>query len=249
MGIFGKIIGGSIGFMLAGPLGALAGAALGHSFDGKRKPVSGSASGSKTNQLQMYFYVAAFSLMAKTAKADGRVSEEEIATINRFMNDNLNMDEESRDFAIRIFNEAKNNNVSFREYAKQFNQVTQNKYELKQMLISMLLQIAASDNEFHPEEERIIYETAYILGISDSDYEDLKATYIQDTDKYYKILGCSKNDSFDTIKKKYRSLVKEFHPDKIVSKGLPEEFAKFAKQKFQEIQDAYEHISEEQNSK
>ncbi|MEA1972178.1 MAG: TerB family tellurite resistance protein [Candidatus Cloacimonadota bacterium] len=245
MSFIGKLIGGSIGFMFAGPLGALAGAALGHSFDNKNRKLTGS----KTDQIQMYFYVATFSLMAKTAKADGRVSEEEIAVINDFIKNNLKLDEQGRDFAIKIFNEAKNNNVSFTEYAKQFKQVTQGKNELSQMLISMLFAIATSDNDFHAEEERIIFEIAQIIGVSSSEYNNLKASYVKDTEKYYKILGCSKNDSFEVIKKKYLKLVKEYHPDKIVSKGLPEEFSNFAKQKFQDIQEAYEIISEENNKK
>ena len=77
------------------------------------------------------------------------------------------------------------------------------------------------------------------------EYSKFKSRYVKDFEKYYAILGCSTNDSDGQIKKQYRKLVSEYHPDKIASKGLPEEFTKFANDKFREIQGAYEVIKKE----
>jgi DnaJ like chaperone protein len=63
--------------------------------------------------------------------------------------------------------------------------------------------------------------------------------------KYYAVLGCTSGDTNEQIKKQYRKLVSEYHPDKIISKGLPDEFIKFANDKFNEIQEAYEAVKKE----
>ena len=84
---------------------------------------------------------------------------------------------------------------------------------------------------------------------SDSQYHAIKSRYIAAADRYYKILGCTKNDTDDQIKSKYRALVKEYHPDKIASKGLPEEFTRLAEEKFREIQEAFDGIRKERNMK
>ena len=77
----------------------------------------------------------------------------------------------------------------------------------------------------------------------------MKAQYFQEkpVEKYYGILESSPDDSDNTIKSNYRRLVKEYHPDKIQAKGLPPEFQEFAKEKFQEIQNAYEEITKIRN--
>ena len=84
-------------------------------------------------------------------------------------------------------------------------------------------------------------------GLFDEKYKKLKSRYIQDVDKYYAVLGCDSNDSNEHIKRQYRKLVSDYHPDKIASKGLPGEFTKFANDKFREIQEAYETIKKERN--
>ena len=83
--------------------------------------------------------------------------------------------------------------------------------------------------------------------MTEEQYKKLKSRYVQDSEKYYAILGCDSSDSNEHIKSQYRKLVLDYHPDKIASKGLPEEFTKFANDKFREIQEAYEFIKKERN--
>ena len=111
----------------------------------------------------------------------------------------------------------------------------------------LLFRIAAADGTFHPAEEAALERIKEIFQISDNQFNNLKATYFKDTNKYYKLLNCTPDSSEEEIRSNYKKLVKDFHPDTIVSKGLPEEFTDFATKRFQEIQDAYEHIRRERN--
>lgn len=66
-------------------------------------------------------------------------------------------------------------------------------------------------------------------------------------DKYYEVLGCNRDASLDDVRKKYKELVFKFHPDRVASKDLPEEFIQFSTQKFKEVHDAYEKIKSIRN--
>jgi DnaJ like chaperone protein len=92
----------------------------------------------------------------------------------------------------------------------------------------LLFRIVAADGTFHPAEEAALKRIKEIFHISDNQYEDLKAVYFDDLDKYYKILNCTPESTTEEIKSNYKKLVKDFHPDVIISKGLPEEFIEFA---------------------
>ena len=243
MGWMGKIIGGSVGFMLGGPLGAVAGIALGAIYDsGTSRPGSRLNSGEEDH---LTFFLAAFSMLAKLAKADGVVSREEIAVIKRFMRDNLGLDSEGQKLAIRIFNQAKTSPDRFEDYAAQFYSIFAGRREIIISMFDILLAVASADGVIHLNEERMLNIAARIFHINSGQYGRMKESREDGGDKYYAILGCSRSDSNETIKKKYRKLASEFHPDKIIAKGLPEEFVTFAKTKFQEIQGAYEKVKKE----
>jgi len=111
--------------------------------------------------------------------------------------------------------------------------------------IDILLRVSVADGTLNPGEEKLILSAVRIFNFNDEKYRKLKSKYIKEFDRYYSILGCDRNDSDEDIKKHYRKLVSDYHPDKIASKGLPEEFTKFANDKFREIQEAYEVIKKE----
>ncbi len=251
MSWLGKIVGGTIGFALGGPLGAIAGAAFGHTFDRKndRMYISGQTRLSNGEEAQFTFFIAAFSMLAKLAKADGRVSEEEIDAVNKFMLYDLNLDPESRMAAMNIFNTAIESSESFDDFASQFYNQFHVQPQMLELMIDILLRVSIADGTMSESEERLIRSAARIFNFTDERYQKLKSKYIQEFEKYYAILGCGKNDTNEHIKSRYRKLVMEYHPDKIVSKGLPEEFTKFAQDKFREIQDAYDYIRKERGIK
>lgn len=229
--------------MLGGPLGAVAGIALGAIYD------SGvSRSGSRLNsgeEEHLTFFLATFSMLAKLAKADGVISREEIAVISRFMKENLGLDSEGEKLGIRIFNQAKTSPDRFEDYAVQFYSIFSGRREIIISMFDILMVVASADGVVHPNEERMLNSAARIFHISSGQYGRIKESRKSGVDKCYAILGCSRSDSNETIKKKYRKLAVEFHPDKIIAKGLPEEFITFAKTKFQEIQKAYEKVKAE----
>jgi len=247
MGWFGKMVGGTIGFALAGPLGAIAGAAFGHAYDSttdsdRREERAYLSTGEAT---QMTFFVAAFSMLAKLVKTDGRIEKEEIDTIERFMAQDLNLAPESRRYARNIFQTALQSHETFEGFATQFYQQFRYRPQFLELIIDILLRVAISDAALTDVEEKVILSAVRIFNFSDEKYRQIRSKYVNEVEKYYAVLGCRPNDSEDTIKQQYRKLVQDYHPDKIISKGLPEEFVKFANDKFREIQEAYDVVKKE----
>ena len=247
MGWFGKVVGGTIGFALGGLLGAVAGAAFGHTFDSSSKQhyVNNNARLSSGEEAQFTFFIAAFSMLAKLAKADGRISKEEIDSIEDFMVNNLNLNHESRRLAMNIFHAAIDSHETFHDFARQFYMQFSRQPQLLELMMDMLFRVSVADGILSESEEQLIHSAARVFNFNDAEYSKFKSRYVKDFEKYYAILGCNGNDSDDQIKKQYRKLVSEYHPDKIASKGLPEEFTKFANDKFREIHGAYEEIKKE----
>lgn len=264
MGWYGKLIGGAIGFtFLGGPFGAILGAVIGHSFDKRAefqegggntgagssgRSWSGSAAGfTPGDQAQMVFFVAAFSMLGKMASADGKVSDAEIRAIGDFIDRDLGLGYQEKQFAMRIVMTAANSSETFEKFAAQFYAEFRNQPQILATMYDILLKVSTADNVVSPEEEKLLGIAARIFNISSTQNETHKARYYGSTDKYYSILGCKRSDSNETIKSNYKKLVKDYHPDVIASKGLPEEFTKFAAEKFREINQAYEEIRKERN--
>lgn len=251
MSWLGKMIGGTIGFALGGPLGAVAGAAFGHTFvDKKEERYLSSRPGtretlSSNEEAQLVFFTAVFSMLAKLCKADGRVSENEISAIETFMKRDLHLDLNSQSTAINIFKQALNSPESFEGFAIQFYSTFRTQSNIIDLMMDILLRVSTADGKISNEEETILLSAIRIFNYSDSDYERFKSRYVKKTNKYYAVLKCDETASDEEIKKQYRKLATEYHPDKIEAKGLPEEFIKFANDKFSEIQEAYDAVKKE----
>ena len=242
MSWFGKIMGGGVGFMLGGPLGALVGATLGHALidergRGERGPMSG------VEQRQAVFFTAVFAMLGKIAKADGRVCEKEIAAVKVFMNEQLRLPPAVQQFAIGVFNEAKDNDTPFEEYARQLGAVFADNPALRTMLYQVLFSVAMVDGSLHPAEEVILRAAPAPLGLHPGIFDTVRRQFGHDLSHHYAVLGLEDGAPLAEVKKAYRRLATEYHPDKVVSKGLPEDFARFAEQKFKEINEAYAVIS------
>ena len=146
---------------------------------------------------------------------------------------------------MNIFHAAVKSQDNFNDFATQFYSLFQTQYQMLDLMIDILLRVSVADGILSQSEERLILSAVRIFNFSDEKYSKLKSRYIKDFEKYYAILECNRNDSNEHIKKQYRKLVSDYHPDKIASKGLPEEFTKFANDKFREIKEAYEVIKKE----
>lgn len=247
MGWFGKLAFGSMGLLFGGPLGAVAGAALGHHLvDKAENQEVGSRTLLHTEQTQAAYFVSMFSILGKLARIDGVITRDEIAVVEDFIN-NLNISETEKQFAKQVFGEAQDSTYSIDDFAMQFYQISMGQPTVLISFLDLLFRIAAADNRFHPAEEAALNRIKNIFCIRDQQFDNMKVAYFKDVDGFYKVLNCTPDSSNDEVKANYKKLVKDFHPDTIVSKGLPEEFTEFATKRFMEIQEAYEEIRQERS--
>ena len=260
MGWLGKLIGGAMGLALGGPLGMIAGIAFGNLFDRASQYSSGydrsipfgteETPMNHQQQSQMIFFVGAFSMLARIATVDGRLVPEEQRKIEEFINHDLQLDMQGRQAALRVFNAALGGGGTFEQFATQFYQNFAHEPSILELMIDILVRVAAADGTISNAEDALIATAARIFRISDALLASLKRRYSSVSAspvKAYAVLGLSSEASVEEIKKAYRKLSIEFHPDTIASKGLPEEFTTFAAEKFRAIQEAYDAIRKERN--
>lgn len=245
MGWFGKLTFGTMGLLFGGPIGAIAGAAIGHHLVDKHDNLENrSLPMGQAEQSQAAYFVSMFSILGKLAKVDGQVTKAEIAVIEDFLR-NLNIPEREKHFAKQVFNESKRSPYTIDDFAIQMYQINRHQPTILLSFMDLLFKLVAADGNLQPTEEAALTRIKEIFRISDRQFNNLKESYFKDVDMYYKILNSEPEDSNEEIRANYKKLVKDFHPDTIISKGLPEEFIQFATKRFQEIQVAYEKVRKE----
>ena len=237
MSIWGGITGGLLGFAVLGPIGALVGSVIG-------SRISGNSSRKRLNNFdrQVAFFAALFACLAKLAKADGRVDESEVQKIEEIISKKLNLSGEHRNFAINIFQKAKDDKNSFEAYASNLYKILSSSPNSLLVFYEILFELALADGILHPKEDELLKKIPFIFKFDKSVYDNFYEKYVSQNKSYYKVLGVEENSSFKDIKKSYLKKRKEFHPDTLKGRGLPEEFIEKAKEKFIEIQEAYEEL-------
>lgn len=198
-----------------------------------------------SNQLLFYKYL--YGMLAKLAQADGAVTREEINIVDSFTEHELNLPDGVKQEVIRLFDQAKKNNTSFESYARNFYRMIGNQPNVLARVMELMNQLAAANGGTASQQSELLEKAVNIFGLNRSYNRQQRSTgsnnsFSQNGKDPYEILDCSREDSTKEIKKKYRKLVKEYHPDKIISKDLPDEFVELANKRFKEIQDAYEKI-------
>lgn len=258
MGWWGTIIGGALGYLLGGPLGALLGAALGHSLSGGAIPMPGAGAGAGASErAQAAFFTATFSVMGHIAKADGRVTENEIRAARAIMA-HMNLSPEQQQAAIALFNQGKQPDFPLDSVLQQFRSECGRQPALFRMFLQIQLQAAYADGVLHPAEQAIFNRICMMLYISQAELhmyaESVRAQYgfggrertkAAPQDKLadaYRTLGVSAEMDDAAVKRAYRRLMTQNHPDKLVAKGLPEEMIRLAQEKVQRINAAYDVI-------
>lgn len=196
------------------------------------------------------FFIGAFSMLAKLAKADGRVNENAKRKINEFMIYDLKLDNQSYGYATSIFNQALEQNVSFESLADSFYQQFSNSPQILQTMIDIFYRIASADGRVSGQEQQMIDYASRVFRIPDSIIDSIRRRYgFAKENRAYAVLGLQENATETEIKKAYRKLILDFHPDTIAAKGLADEFKEYAAKRFREIQEAYETICKERNIK
>jgi len=190
-------------------------------------------------QPQQIFALSLIVLSAKLSKADGQVSKEELVAVK----DKLKIPENEIDNVGKIFNKAKEESAGYEPYAKQIAQIYKNNPNVLEEVINILFYIAEADGKVSESEVAMIKNIAVIFGISQSQFEGIRESR-KGSDKLnpYIVLGCSSNDDFKTIRKKYLQLSKEHHPDVLMSKGVPQEVIEESKKKMRAINSAFDQI-------
>ena len=198
MSIWGGITGGLLGFVVLGPIGALVGSVIGSNISSKSKR-------RKPNNFdqQVAFFAALFACLAKIAKADGRVDESEIKKIEEIISNKLNLNREHRNFAINIFQRAKDDNVSFEDYASNLYQVLSSSPSSLLVFYEILFELALADGILHPNEDKLLKQIPRIFHFDEKVYKSFYEKFVERTNDYFKILGVDENTSFSEIKKTY----------------------------------------------
>lgn len=251
MSWWGKLVGGTFGFMLAGPLGALMGAALGNVFDGGLAAQDARLGLGATERVQSAFFTCVFALMGYVAKSDGKVTKDEIAVAERVM-DQMRLTSVQRKVAITLFNEGKKEGFPLDDVVRQFRRESFRRANLVQMLLEIISATALADGALHAHERRALEEIARGLGVSQdrlqsilsrvsgqAGFESADATAAK-LKAAHALLGVESTASLEEIKKAYRRQMSQHHPDKLVAKGLPEEMIQIANRKTQDIKAAYD---------
>ena len=238
MSIWGKIIGGTTGFALGGPLGAIIGMMIGGSFDRSARKFSSSNQISQ-QQKQNVFALCIIVLSAKIAEADGQVTKEEIYTFK----EKFNIQAEEMSEVSKIFNEAKKSSFGFKNIADQVGNLFSDNKVLLEQLLNNLFYIAEADGLTSTNELDVLKSISQSFHFNETDFQRIFHSRLNNKESDpYKILGVTREDSDNYIRKKWIELSKEHHPDYLIAKGMPKEFIKEANKELSSINLAYDKI-------
>lgn len=256
-----KIVGAILGLLLLGFWGGILGFFLGAMVDGVQRGGAFVRMSGKGNlrQQQETFFRTLFLLMGRLAKSDGHVSAEEIQLAQAVMQ-NLKLSSAAQKQAQALFNEGKSANFDLVTVLNQFKEVVGHGV-LTRTLLEILLFSAYADGHFSVEEKSFVSQVCAHLGVSVAEFEAIHVQIKQQAHfrqgyhsspnaadskdllkAAYDVLGATPDMSDSEIKKAYRKLMSQNHPDKLSSQGLPDEMIALAKERTQEIQSAYEMV-------
>tara|TARA_B100000767_G_scaffold97440_1_gene93536 strand:+ start:5226 stop:6005 length:780 start_codon:yes stop_codon:yes gene_type:complete len=254
-----SVLGGALGYMIGGPLGAMLGVAFAGNFS-KRKSSFGRSSQSyypgSQQRVQAAFFSSVFSVMGYMAKVDGKVSKSEILLAQQVMQ-HMQLSVEMQKVAKELFNQGKKNDFNLDEVLEQFRSESHRRTHLIRMFLEIQIQASYADGVFDDKEHNALKNIAHKLRFPIYELEQLIQQFSVASnnsskltiDDAYVIIGADKNLTDKELKTAYRRLLSQHHPDKLVAKGLPEEMTKIANEKTQEIISAYELIKKHRGAR
>jgi DnaJ like chaperone protein len=268
--IVAPIAGFILGYLFAGPIGGVLFAVAGYLIDRyraverrNRRRKRGAASsrakapGSKpifddpTATRRIAFATAIIVLGAKLAKADGQVTRDEVDAFKQ----RFKFSEQEVGGVAQIYDQAKTSAEGFEPYARQIAALFGRDPVMLEELLIGLFEVARADGDLRTGEIEFLREVASIFGFDQTKFEQLRATFSAvdrpsaRTEDPYKVLGVSRTTPDSDIKKVYRKLVRELHPDQLMAKGLPAEFITRANSRLAAVNAAYDQIEKQRGLK
>lgn len=188
------------------------------------------------------FAIAVIALGAKMAKADGRVTRDEVTMFRQIFT--IAPEEEAN--AAKVFNMARQDVAGFRTYAQQIRAMYgQDGSATLCDLMEGLFQIAMADGEYHPQEDEFLRQVAEEFGLDDRAFTRLRARFVPEADRDpYDVLGVAPENDLATIRAAWRAAVRDSHPDRMIARGVPEEAIKMAETRLIAVNAAWEQIKE-----
>ena len=251
---YGKVIGAVLGLLIGrGLAGAMIGAFIGHLFDVERSQ----GGGRSAQSIQALFFRATFQLMGHIAKADGRVSEQEIMAARRVMAQ-FRLSEADVRRAIELFTQGKASDFPLNQCLRDLSAGLAGRIDLRLMFVQIQLQTSLFGAGLNPASRAILSRVCDALGISSQQFAQLESmlhmhgqtgsgpqrSSASSLSEAYQVLGVNSSATDAEVTKAYRRLMNQNHPDKLVAKGLPESMLEAAQEKTRNIRAAYEVICE-----
>lgn len=199
---------------------------------------------SKPPEHTVAFTIAVIALGAKLAKADGRVTADEVAAFRRLF---LIPEGEEGNVAL-VYNLARGDTAGFDAYARQIARMFRGRPNVLKDLLEGLVVIAAADGSYHPGEADYLGEVARIFGVDEAEFRAIRARYLPGEHDPWAALGLTRGASAAEAKRRYRALVRALHPDRMIARGVPEEARKLAEERLAAVTAAYGEIREEQRA-
>jgi DnaJ like chaperone protein len=188
---------------------------------------------------QVAFTIGVIALSAKMAKADGVVTEDEVAAFN----DVLRVPAHEISNVSRVFNLARQSVAGFESYARQIARMFEDRAAALEDLLDGLFHIAKADGVIHPDELSFLERVAEIFGFTGPEWDRIRCSHLgcEKADPHT-ILGLEPGVPDEEVKAAYRRLARQHHPDALRARGVPEEFAALAEQKLVAINEAYDRL-------
>ena len=192
-------------------------------------------------QRSVGFAIAVIALGAKMAKADGQVTRDEVTAFREV----FQIAREDEAGAARVFNMARTDIAGYRDYARAIRRMFEDDPGTLCDLMEGLFHIAMADGSYHPDEDRFHEDVAGIFGLPGPEFQALRARFVPDAvPDPYTVLGVTPDMPQAEIRKAWRRLVRETHPDRMMARGVPREAIKLAEKRLVDINRAWDAIKD-----